>query len=167
MEFKYWNIYKTFFWDVVTSQSFPLFVLYIILTSVCYKWKKVCGPLSFPKVYSSLSRDFRSRLSRLFSRSCLSTILQLVSSMSFVFLVSSIASGDLTVCMTKSQTHYSSKSTLSTGWPRSSSCPTHCSWYSSTNFVKSLPFTFIIMLQCSSCLKWDTENTLGLHLPCL
>jgi len=50
MEFKYWNIYKTFFWDVVTSQSFPLFVLYIILTSVCYKWKKVCGPLSFPKV---------------------------------------------------------------------------------------------------------------------
>merc|ERR1711953_1140132 len=34
----------------VTSQSFPLFVLYIILTSVCYKWKKICGPLSFPKV---------------------------------------------------------------------------------------------------------------------
>merc|ERR1711953_1602285 len=34
----------------VTSQSFPLFVLYIILTSVCYKWKKLCGPLSFPKV---------------------------------------------------------------------------------------------------------------------
>ena len=49
MHFKYWNIYKTFIIDICTSSSFPLFVLYLVSTSFCYKWKKIAGPIEFPK----------------------------------------------------------------------------------------------------------------------
>ena len=49
MHFKYWNIYKTFIIDICTSSSFPLFVLYLVATSFCYKWKKIAGPIEFPK----------------------------------------------------------------------------------------------------------------------
>ena len=50
MDVKYWNVYRTFFFDIVSSTSFPLFVIYLIICFNCYKWKKVADPLNFPKV---------------------------------------------------------------------------------------------------------------------
>ena len=50
MDEKYMKIYKTFIIDIVTSTSFPLFVIYLISATNCYKWKKIAGPLNFPKV---------------------------------------------------------------------------------------------------------------------
>ena len=50
MNERYLNIYKTFVIDIVTSKSFPLFVIYLVSTSFCYKWKKLVGPMHFPKI---------------------------------------------------------------------------------------------------------------------
>ena len=49
MDHRYWNVYKTFVLDIVSSQSFPLFVIYLISTSFCYKWKKFSSAMDFPK----------------------------------------------------------------------------------------------------------------------
>ena len=55
--YKLLTIYKTFFIDIVSSQSFPLFVIYLIFTSNCYRWKKIAGPIHFQKVFSSQYLD--------------------------------------------------------------------------------------------------------------
>ena len=52
---KYLTIYKTFFIDIVSSQSFPLFIIYLIFATNCFRWKKIAGPIHFQKVSSSLS----------------------------------------------------------------------------------------------------------------
>ena len=49
MDHRYWNVYKTFVLDIVSSQSFPLFVIYLISTSFCYKWKKISSAMDFPR----------------------------------------------------------------------------------------------------------------------
>jgi len=46
---KYLTIYKTFFIDIVSSQSFPLFIIYLIFATNCFRWKKIAGPLHFQK----------------------------------------------------------------------------------------------------------------------
>ena len=55
--YKLLTIYKTFFIDIVSSQSFPLFVIYLTFTSNCYRWKKIAGPIHFQKVSSSQYLD--------------------------------------------------------------------------------------------------------------
>ena len=47
---RYLTIYKTFFIDIVSSQSFPLFIIYLIFATNCFRWKKIAGPLHFQKV---------------------------------------------------------------------------------------------------------------------
>jgi len=49
MDHRYWNVYKTFVLDIISSKSFPLFVIYLISTSFCYKWKKISSAVDFPR----------------------------------------------------------------------------------------------------------------------
>ena len=48
---RYLRVYKTFLVDIVTLKSFPLFILYLICATNCYKWKKIAGPIDFRKVW--------------------------------------------------------------------------------------------------------------------
>ena len=46
----YVGFYKDFGWQVATSRSFPIFVVYLIGVNFCSKWRKVAKPLDLGKV---------------------------------------------------------------------------------------------------------------------
>ena len=46
----YVQFYKNFGWEIVTSQSFPVFVVYLVAVNLCGLWRKVARPLELKKV---------------------------------------------------------------------------------------------------------------------
>ena len=46
----YVHFYQNFLWQIVTSKSFPIFVVYLVGVNFCTKWRKVTGPLELKKV---------------------------------------------------------------------------------------------------------------------